>query len=117
MLKVIIADDAAPMRNRLKAELSRYPGGYELLAECEGGLEAVEKTLSLNPDITFLDVVMGDIGGVGAAIKLREAGCEFLLVTSSGQGSVLSGFDEGQWIIKPYALSLLYRKIAAIVAK
>ena len=84
-MRVVIADDDRMMRSKLMAELSRYPGGCEVLKQCRDGSAAIEATLALNPDITLLDVVMTPMGGVTAAQKLVAMGRKVLLMTSMGQ--------------------------------
>lgn len=114
MIRVVIADDAKPMRDRLKAELRRYPGGCEIVAECEDGSAAIEATQQLNPDVTMLDVVMAPMDGVEAGRKLQALGHKVILVTSSGQGGVLQDFS---YLIKPYGLAQLFRSIATAIAR
>ena len=110
-MKVVIADDDRMMRSKLVAELSRYPGGCEILKQCRDGSSAIEATLSLNPDITLMDVVMSPMGGITAAEKLVAMGRKVLLMTSMGQAGVVDGYDH---LIKPYSPHQLYEKLNAL---
>lgn len=110
-MKVVIADDDRMMRSKLAAELSRYPGGCEILKQCRDGSAAIEATLALNPDLTMLDVIMSPMGGVTAAEKLTALGRKVLLMTSMGQKGVVQGYDH---LIKPYSPHQLYEKLNSL---
>lgn len=68
MLTAIVADDEKLARRRL-VRLIEETGDAEVVAACAGGREAVEQTLSLQPQLLFLDVQMPDLDGFGV---LRE---------------------------------------------
>jgi DNA-binding NarL/FixJ family response regulator len=112
MISVVFADDAKPMRDKIRAELARYPGGCNILAECEDGHSAVEATLKFNPDITLLDVVMSPMGGCEAADILESSGHKYLLLTSMGQYGVIGSRRN---LIKPYSTHLMYTTIRSII--
>lgn len=114
MIRVVFADDAKPMRDKMYAELRLYPGGCQIVAQCEDGQEAIEETLKHNPDITLLDVIMSPMGGLDAAKILRQQGHKILLITSSGQGGIVGDLPH---LIKPYTPQLLYYKIAQVLSK
>lgn len=64
MLRLIIAEDEKPAREKLKrllAELSDYH--LEVIAEAHDGIEAVEKIDTLKPDFLILDVQMPGLNG------------------------------------------------------
>jgi DNA-binding NarL/FixJ family response regulator len=113
-VRVVIADDDRSMRSKLMAELSRFPGGCEVLQQCRDGSSAIEATLALNPDITLMDVVMSPMGGLDAAKRLVELGRRVLLMTSQGQKGVVEGFDH---LIKPYSPHQLHEKLNAIMSR
>ena len=113
-MKVVIADDDRIMRSRLVAELSRIPGGCEVVAQCKDGSSAVEATLRLNPDINLLDVVMSPMGGLTAGNILRDQGHKVILITSMGQSGVIGDFPK---LIKPYSPHQLALKLAEVMAQ
>jgi two-component system LytT family response regulator len=61
-LRVLVADDEAPARRRLKALLSEI-GGAEIVGEAADGLEAVDAIQRLAPDLVLLDVQMPGLNG------------------------------------------------------
>ncbi|HEY8346341.1 MAG TPA: chemotaxis response regulator protein-glutamate methylesterase [Symbiobacteriaceae bacterium] len=67
-LRVLVVDDSAFMR-RIITDLLQSDEGIEVVGTARDGLEAVEKNLSLQPDVITLDVEMPRLDGYGA---LRE---------------------------------------------
>ena len=63
MFKVLIADDEYLMREALK-RMVEMVDGFEVCATANTGQEAVDQAAALSPDITFIDVVMPDMGGI-----------------------------------------------------
>ncbi|MEH0022139.1 MAG: response regulator transcription factor [Desulfobacter sp.] len=69
-LKVIIADDHAIIREGLKSLLEKK--GIKVLDIAKNGREAVEKAISLKPDIMMMDISMPDLNGVEATARIRQ---------------------------------------------
>jgi DNA-binding NarL/FixJ family response regulator len=70
-LRIVIADDHAPMRMLLREELES--AGFEVCGEAGTGIEAIEIALRERPDLCLLDVLMPDGDGVAAAEKIKGA--------------------------------------------
>ncbi len=68
-VKVLIADDEPPARDRL-AHLLGELDGYEVIGRCGSGLEALDMVHSLTPDVVLLDVRMPGMSGLEAARHL-----------------------------------------------
>lgn len=62
MTRVLVVDDEAPARRRLRAMLQRQ-AGVEVVGESADGLQAVDAIRSLAPDVVFLDVQMPGMTG------------------------------------------------------
>ncbi len=71
--RVVIADDEPLARERLRMLLDGR-AGYEIVAECEHGAEAVEAIARLAPDIVFLDIRMPELTGIEVVEALEAAG-------------------------------------------
>ena len=71
-LRVLVADDHALYRRGLVMELEDSDD-LEVVAEAASGEEAVEKAISLAPDVVLMDVRMPGIGGIEATRRLMEA--------------------------------------------
>jgi two-component system response regulator NreC len=71
-IKVIIADDHALVREGIAAFL-KFSEEIEVIAEASDGLEAIEKTNKLRPDIIIMDISMPKLGGLEAAIEIKKS--------------------------------------------
>ena len=60
--RVLIVDDEALARERVRTLLSSAPG-VTVVGECSGGREAVEAIIAERPDLVFLDIQMPDLNG------------------------------------------------------
>lgn len=70
-ISVLIVDDHAILREGLRALLSLYPD-FEVVGEAEDGLEAINKTRELSPDIVLMDIAMPVLGGLEATLEIRK---------------------------------------------
>lgn len=71
-IRVLLADDSIEFRGLLRVLLSRDPR-FEIIGEADNGLEAVELTRELRPDVVLLDVAMPKMDGLQALPGIREA--------------------------------------------
>jgi DNA-binding NarL/FixJ family response regulator len=71
MIRVLIADDHAVVRQGLRLFLDVLPD-VEVVAEAEDGAAAVERVRELRPDVVVMDVVMPGQDGIEATKALRE---------------------------------------------
>ncbi len=70
-IRVLIADDHGVLRDGIRALLSLYDD-VEVVGEAEDGLEAVDKTEKLRPDVVLMDIAMPRLGGLEATLELRQ---------------------------------------------
>lgn len=83
MITILFADDHEMVRIGVSAYLSAQPD-MKVIAEANDGKEAVEKALSLKPDIILMDLVMKDMDGIEATkLILKEwPEAKIIIVTS-----------------------------------
>lgn len=109
MTRVLLADDEAPARERLRA-LLQAQGGCELVGECGAGDEAVRLAGELRPDVVLLDVRMPGMNGLEAArhIALLPDPPAVIFVTAYDQYAV-DAFDAEaiDYLLKPVRASRL----------
>ena len=72
-LRILVADDFAERRVRIRSILKARPE-WQVIGEACDGLQAVQTTTELCPDIVLLDIGMPILDGVEAAIRIRQ-GC------------------------------------------
>lgn len=70
-MRVLIADDHTIVREGLRILLEEHPD-VEVVGEAADGLEAVEKTRKLRPDIVIMDLVMPAMSGLEATRAIRQ---------------------------------------------
>ena len=70
-VSILLADDFAPWRSQLRLFLHRQ-AEWKIVFEACDGLEAVQKTVELQPDIVLLDISMPRLNGIGAARRICQ---------------------------------------------
>jgi two-component system LytT family response regulator len=102
-ITAIVADDESVARRRLVRMLEES-GRVSVVAACAGGRDAVERVVSLRPDLLFLDVQMPDLDGfqVVEAIAGRVSPA-IVFVTAYDQYALLA-FDVHavDYLLKPF---------------
>ena len=79
--RLLIADDHQILRHGLVKLLTE--AGFEIVAEADNGLDAVEAATRLRPAVAILDVTMPRLNGVEAARRIREAAPEVRVLALS----------------------------------
>ena len=82
-IRLVIADDHMLLRKGLLALMETTPD-IEVVGEAADGIEAVEKTCALQPDVILLDLLMPRMDGIAAigAIKREMPQAKILVLTS-----------------------------------
>ena len=95
MIRVALVDDQAIVRAGLARILSPADG-FEVVAECADGRQAVEELPGLRPDVVLMDIRMPALDGVAATRRLRAAENPLvvLVLTTFGEDEVLWGAIE-----------------------
>ncbi|MCL4492360.1 MAG: chemotaxis response regulator protein-glutamate methylesterase [Nitrospirae bacterium] len=117
MVKVLIVDDSAFMRNALANMLSSDPE-IKIVGTARDGLEAIEKVDTLNPDIVTMDVEMPRMDGITALKHIMERNPVPVIMVSSiateGAKVTLEALDLGAVDFIPKNLSELSVNIIKI---
>lgn len=71
-IRVLIADDHAILREGVRALLALTPD-IEVVGEAADGMEAIERTWELAPDVVLMDIGMPGLGGLEATLEIRKA--------------------------------------------
>jgi DNA-binding NarL/FixJ family response regulator len=84
-LRVLIADDHKLFRQGLISLLNTQDDFVEIVGQAETGREAVDMSVSLQPDIILLDIFMPEGNGLEAARLIREKApnVKIVILTSS----------------------------------
>lgn len=111
MIRVIIVDDEAPARQRLRRLLATVEG-VEIVGEAENGVQALEAVNESSPDLMFLDIEMPELDGLETARTLGIEGPVIIFATAYDEYA-LKAFETAavDYLVKPIAKA---RLIAAI---
>jgi NarL family two-component system response regulator LiaR len=70
-IRILVVDDESVVREGVVAILSYQPD-FEVVAEAENGLQALEAARKTKPDVILLDMVMPKQDGLATIPKLKE---------------------------------------------
>ena len=73
MIRVLLADDHALVRNGLRGILEAQDD-IEVVGEAEDGAQAVEEAVRLRPDVVIMDIRMPRLDGIEATKRLKAQG-------------------------------------------
>jgi DNA-binding NarL/FixJ family response regulator len=92
MIRVALVDDQAIVRTGLARILSPQDG-FEVIAQCSNGREAIDTVPALGPDVVLMDIRMPVLDGIEATAQLRRAPepIDVLVLTTFGEDEVLWG--------------------------
>jgi CheY-like chemotaxis protein len=91
--KVLVADDERVIADTLAIILNQ--SGFEATAVYSGE-KAVEAAKLLKPDMLISDVIMTDMNGIDAAIKIRKLLPECKILLFSGQAATADLLDRAR---------------------
>ena len=101
--RVVIADDEALARERLRHLLARHDA-YEIVAECVDGDDALAAVARERPDVLFLDISMPGRSGVDVAQALVETNATTAVVfVTAHEQFALRAFEVSalDYLVKP----------------
>jgi DNA-binding NarL/FixJ family response regulator len=81
MIRVLIADDQALMRQGFRMILSAEPD-IEVVGEADTGRAAIQQVAALQPDVVLMDIQMPVLDGIAATRELP--GVQVLILTTFG---------------------------------
>ena len=113
ILNILIADDEAPARNRLRDLLADIEN-VAVVAEAKNGKEAIDLALHTKPDLMLLDIRMPLMDGIEAAQhaqKLEPA--PHIIFTTAFDAYAIKAFDLNaiDYLLKPIRLERLQAAI------
>jgi DNA-binding NarL/FixJ family response regulator len=81
-VRILLADDFAPWRSQVRSFVQRETE-WKIVFEACDGLEVVQKTIELYPDVVLLDISMPGLNGIEAASRIRQLSpdCKIIILT------------------------------------
>ena len=110
MMRILIVDDEAPARDKLRRWLVAH-ADISIVGECADGLEAAASISSLQPDAVFLDIQMPGMGGLEVAAHLEPAQAPLLVFVTAYDEHAIKAFDLNavDYLLKPYDRERLHK--------
>ncbi len=110
-MRVLIVDDEAPARVKLRRMLAAFDD-VEVVGEAGDGAAALEAVAQLSPDALFLDVQMPEVSGFDVAASLPDDGPSLVFVTAYDRYA-LQAFDARalDYLLKPVEPERLARAV------
>jgi two-component system LytT family response regulator len=103
MMRVLIVDDEAPARDKLRRWVGAQ-GDFEVAGEAADGLAAAAAIESLKPDVVFLDIQMPGLSGLEVAAQLESDAAPLLVFVTAFDEHAIRAFDLNavDYLLKPY---------------
>ncbi len=116
-MRILIVDDEAPARARLRRMLASAPG-IEAVHEAADGIEALACLAAFRPDALLLDVEMPELSGIDLAASLPAPAPLVVFVTAYDEYA-LRAFDANaiDYLLKPFDAARLERALARLRAR
>ena len=71
LIRVLLVDDHAPIRQFLRTTLEQNPE-FHIVGEASDGLDAIEKFQNLDPDLILLDIGLPSMNGIEVTRRIRS---------------------------------------------
>ena len=112
MMRVLIVDDEAPARDKLRRWLAEQ-ADISLVGECADGLEAAASIAKLQPDAVFLDIQMPGMSGLEVAAQLEPAQAPLIVFVTAFDEHAIKAFDLNavDYLLKPYDKDRLHKTL------
>lgn len=107
-IRTLVADDEPAIREALAATISATPG-FEMLATCGDGDDALRQIETLRPDVAFLDIKMPHRSGLDVINALAPAARPLVVFVTAFDEHAVAAFDVRavDFLVKPYARARL----------
>ncbi len=112
MMRVLIVDDEAPARDKLRRWLGTH-ADLEIAGEAADGLAAAAAIENLRPDVVFLDIQMPGLSGLEVAAQLESDAAPLLVFVTAFDEHAVRAFDLNavDYLLKPYDRDRLVKSL------
>jgi response regulator NasT len=116
-VRILVAEDETIIRLDLVEMLTE--AGYEVVAQAENGVIAVELARQHNPDLAILDVKMPEMDGITAAEQIISIAPVLMLTAFSQRELVERARDAGvmAYVVKPFSINDLVPAIEIAMSR
>ena len=109
-MRILIVDDEAPARERLKRYLADLEG-VEIIGEAGDGVQAMEMIEARSPDLVLLDIQMPGLDGFGVVEALEDPPA-IIFVTAYDQYAIRAfEIHALDYLLKPFSRERLVKAV------
>src|SRR3954470_1915352 len=103
-MRVLIADDEAIARERLK-KLLAHEHDCEIVAECKEGSEALDSLRRHSPELAFVEVEIPSLDGFAVLEAMGRSDSTAVIFVTADEQHAVRAFDEGavDFLLKPFS--------------
>jgi two-component system LytT family response regulator len=115
MIRILIVDDEAPARDKLRRWLAEQPD-ITLVGESADGIAAAAAIAKLQPEVVFLDIQMPGLSGLEVAAQLEPASAPLLVFVTAFDEHAIKAFELNaiDYLLKPYDKDRLQKTLGRI---
>jgi two-component system LytT family response regulator len=115
MIRVLVADDESPARDKLHRWLGEL-SDIEVISRAEDGLQAAAAIEQLRPDVAFLDIQMPGLNGLEVAAQLEQETAPLIVFVTAYDEHAVKAFDLNaiDYLLKPYDKERLLKAVARV---
>lgn len=105
-LRIVIVEDEAPARQKLKMQLAQLTG-IEIVAECDNPQTAINTIEQCRPDVVLLDIELGELDGFDVLDAISHP-CHIIFTTAYGDYAIRAFESRAlDYLLKPFNLARL----------
>ncbi|WP_198683095.1 LytR/AlgR family response regulator transcription factor [Peristeroidobacter agariperforans] len=115
MIRILIADDESPARDKLQRWLGEL-SDIEVVAGAEDGLQAAAAIERLRPAVVFLDIQMPRLNGLEVAAQLEQETAPLIVFVTAYDEHAVKAFDLNavDYLLKPYDKERLLKAVGRV---
>jgi two-component system LytT family response regulator len=115
VIRILIADDESPARDKLQRWLGEL-SDIDVVARAEDGLQAAAEIDQLRPDVVFLDIQMPGLNGLEVAAQLEQETAPLIVFVTAYDEHAVKAFDLNavDYLLKPYDKERLLKAVARV---
>ena len=118
MANILVIDDSPVIRLKLRQICER--ADHHIIGEALNGENGVTLHSSLRPDLIFLDMIMPEMGGIGAAARIlqNDPSAKIIIISSDADNNdVVRALKMGVkgYILKPFHEDRILQEIRKVL--
>jgi two-component system LytT family response regulator len=113
MFTILIIDDEALARKRIRQLLHPYRSDLVIAGECHTGAEAIEMIRRIEPDLIFLDIQMKDITGFEVLEALPSSVLPMVIFVTAYDQYAVQAFEvfAFDYLLKPFKAERFHQSL------